>query len=204
MDLKKHINIMNYFIAGSDLLSAITATFEEKMRSLQESPLGLAASDGNDSSSSSSSQDSSPEEPPHLPEQLARGSSGCRLYRDPSLHRRRTSPRTSVTSPPTVPVAAATTTTATTTPSHISQVCWMFSSSCKNICLAWITIHFNVSNYSSLNHILHYKGTAPFMLPDSYPVHSEIYSLLSSHNLLVVLSLLIYFQCLAGWRQSIK
>ncbi|XP_050691125.1 uncharacterized protein LOC126982886 isoform X3 [Eriocheir sinensis] len=104
---------------GSDLLSAITATFEEKMRSLQESPLGLTASDGNDSSSSSSSssQDSSPEEPPHHPEQLARGSSGCRLYRDPSLHRRRTSPRTSVTSPTTVPVAAA-----TATPSHISQI----------------------------------------------------------------------------------
>uniref|UniRef100_A0A0P4W3D0 Rho-GAP domain-containing protein n=1 Tax=Scylla olivacea TaxID=85551 RepID=A0A0P4W3D0_SCYOL len=93
---------------GSDLLSAITATFEEKMRSLQESPLGLVNSDSSDSNSS---QDSSPEDVRQLPEQPGRGNSGCRLYRDPSLHRRRTSPRTSVTTP-----------AASTASSHISQV----------------------------------------------------------------------------------
>ncbi|XP_045115662.1 rho GTPase-activating protein 21-B-like isoform X5 [Portunus trituberculatus] len=93
---------------GSDLLSAITATFEEKMRSLQESSLGLVTSDCSDSNSS---QDSSPEDVRQLPEQPGRGNSGCRLYRDPSLHRRRTSPRTSVTTP-----------AASTASSHISQV----------------------------------------------------------------------------------
>lgn len=108
---KEHADALVYFITGSDLLSAITATFEEKMRSLQESPLGLVTSDSSDSNSN---QDSSPEDVHQLPEQPGRGNSGCRLYRDPSLHRRRTSPRTSVTTP-----------AASTASSHISQVCWI-------------------------------------------------------------------------------
>ncbi|KAK4297929.1 hypothetical protein Pmani_029687 [Petrolisthes manimaculis] len=84
---------------GSDLLSAITATFEEKMRSLQESPLGLVASGGAPCPTKdpvlSPDQDPLPHsEPSHHP----RGNStSCRLYRDPSLHRRRTNPRTAAT-----------------------------------------------------------------------------------------------------------
>merc|ERR1712142_1264749 len=67
---------------GSDLLSAITATFEEKMRSLQESPLSLMHSESDSDVSETSKKDSS-----------SRGEKfgQCRLYRDPSLHRRRSS-----------------------------------------------------------------------------------------------------------------
>jgi len=67
---------------GSDLLSAITATFEEKMRSLQESPLSLMHSESDSDVSDSAKKDSS-----------SRGEKfgQCRLYRDPSLHRRRSS-----------------------------------------------------------------------------------------------------------------
>merc|ERR1712098_95675 len=63
---------------GSDLLSAITATFEEKMRSLQESPLSLMHSESDSDVSETSKKDSS-----------SRGEKfgQCRLYRDPSLHR---------------------------------------------------------------------------------------------------------------------
>lgn len=93
----KYVLMLDTYFTVSDLLSAITATFEEKIRSLQESPLGLVASEGASCPTQdpvlNPSQDPLPHsEPPHHP----RGnSSSCRLYRDPSLHRRRTNPRTS-------------------------------------------------------------------------------------------------------------
>lgn len=93
----KYVLMLDMYFAVSDLLSAITATFEEKIRSLQESPLGLVASEGASCPTQdpvlNPSQDPLPlSEPPHHP----RGnSSSCRLYRDPSLHRRRSNPRTS-------------------------------------------------------------------------------------------------------------
>ncbi|XP_063603308.1 rho GTPase-activating protein 21-like isoform X4 [Penaeus indicus] len=98
---------------GSDLLSAITATFEEKMRSLQESPLGLVTPLSEDATPSPST---SPEagQPNDC---TTRGKSECRLYRDPSLHRRRTNPRNPSANTSTNSTAVNTTPTTT-----ISQV----------------------------------------------------------------------------------
>lgn len=98
-------------IAGSDLLSAITATFE-KMRSLQESPLGpvTAGADGGSATPEAG-------QPHHHGK--ARGSSECRLYRDPSLHRRRTNPRSPSASTSTTSTA---TTTVTTTTSQVGLI----------------------------------------------------------------------------------
>ncbi|XP_042892748.1 rho GTPase-activating protein 21-like isoform X4 [Penaeus japonicus] len=98
---------------GSDLLSAITATFEEKMRSLQESPLGLVTPLSEDAAPSPST---SPEagQPNDC---TTRGKSECRLYRDPSLHRRRTNPRNPSANTSTNSTAVNTTPTTT-----ISQV----------------------------------------------------------------------------------
>ncbi|XP_037791688.1 rho GTPase-activating protein 21-like [Penaeus monodon] len=98
---------------GSDLLSAITATFEEKMRSLQESPLGLVTPLPEDATPSPST---SPEagQPNDC---TTRGKSECRLYRDPSLHRRRTNPRNPSANTSTNSTAVNTTPTTT-----ISQV----------------------------------------------------------------------------------
>lgn len=104
-------------VTGSDLLSAITATFEEKMRSLQESPLGLVTPLSEDATPSPST---SPEagQPNDC---TTRGKSECRLYRDPSLHRRRTNPRNPSANTSTNSTAVNTTPTTT-----ISQVLFFF------------------------------------------------------------------------------
>ncbi|XP_071551756.1 uncharacterized protein [Panulirus ornatus] len=94
---------------GSDLLSAITATFEEKMRSLQESPLGLVTAVADDSLTN---LDPSPKAG-QLHDCTTRGNSECRLYRDPSLHRRRTNPRNSSANTSTTSTAASTALTTT-------------------------------------------------------------------------------------------
>lgn len=62
------------------------------MRSLQESPLGSStpAVDGGGTISPDPSATEAGQQHHHT---KARGSSECRLYRDPSLHRRRTNPR---------------------------------------------------------------------------------------------------------------
>ncbi|KAK8724099.1 hypothetical protein OTU49_017494 [Cherax quadricarinatus] len=99
---------------GSDLLSAITATFEEKMRSLQESPLGLV----NAVTDAISSPDFYPVAgQPN--DHTTRGNTECRLYRDPSLHRRRTNPRNPSTNTSTTSTSTASSAALTST---ISQV----------------------------------------------------------------------------------
>ncbi|XP_042207137.1 rho GTPase-activating protein 21-B-like isoform X2 [Homarus americanus] len=98
---------------GSDLLSAITATFEEKMRSLQESPLGLVTAVSDDPITS---PDPSPEAG-QTHDRTTRGNSECRLYRDPSLHRRRTNPRS-----PSANSSSTSTAANTTLPPAIAQV----------------------------------------------------------------------------------
>lgn len=105
-------------LEGSDLLSAITATFEEKMRSLQESPLGLvtAATVSDDSINTPDHSLEADQSRDHV----TRGKPECRLYRDPSLHRRRTNSRnTSATSST---VSTPVSTSVTTTNSKVDDV----------------------------------------------------------------------------------
>ncbi|XP_064115552.1 rho GTPase-activating protein 21-A-like isoform X8 [Macrobrachium nipponense] len=103
---------------GSDLLSAITATFEEKMRSLQESPLGLTTAASVFDDSINSPNHSLEADQPN--DQVNRVKTECRLYRDPSLHRRRTNSRN--TSATTCTTSATTNNTVTTTNSKVEDV----------------------------------------------------------------------------------
>ncbi|XP_066969742.1 uncharacterized protein RhoGAP19D isoform X12 [Macrobrachium rosenbergii] len=103
---------------GSDLLSAITATFEEKMRSLQESPLGLTTAASVFDDSINSPNHSLEADQPN--DQVNRVKTECRLYRDPSLHRRRTNSRN--TSATTCTTSTTTNNTVTTTNSKVEDV----------------------------------------------------------------------------------
>lgn len=99
---------------GSDLLSAITATFEEKMRSLQESPLvPVSQHSGSGGGDGINADLSTTDEGRQHHHAKARGNPECRLYRDPSLHRRRTTPRGPSINPSTASNANSALTTTT-------------------------------------------------------------------------------------------
>ncbi|KAK7073747.1 hypothetical protein SK128_025901 [Halocaridina rubra] len=101
---------------GSDLLSAITATFEEKMRNLQESNLGLMTASLSDDNIDSKDR---PQEAGHSPDPAKRVKPECRLYRDPSLHRRRPNRNNPAT---TNTVSAQNNTSVTTTNAKVEDV----------------------------------------------------------------------------------
>ncbi|XP_069194967.1 rho GTPase-activating protein 21 isoform X2 [Procambarus clarkii] len=106
---------------GSDLLSAITATFEEKMRSLQESHLGLVTAVTDDYISSF--DPSSDVGQLHDHTGTTRGKTECRLYRDPSLHRRRTNPRNPSLNASTSSSSSAANAALTSTISQVEAAC---------------------------------------------------------------------------------